>query len=293
MEEFGMERTMSRRYVQLAVLAAFGLATMPAAAQQSGESTESSTVGEASESSAVGETEAGEDDGDEKEATSGVDEGDAEPGGAAPSEASTSDTDAGAESSSGGHPSTRNVFVVAPHVGIAVPGLFSDLGSWGIFSLELGVIPPIDRLNNPLEIAVYGHYTQPSASGGGSDPNLGEGGGEYDWEMTQRMLTLDLVAIWRGRDLAANLDPYGLIGPRLNLMETTMSAEGNGAQFGEVRETNTEFGMVFGGGVDYRLGPGTLFGELKFGWSNMDQRLTGDSNAGQFSFDVGYRFYPF
>ncbi|MFB6372068.1 MAG: hypothetical protein ABEN55_02905 [Bradymonadaceae bacterium] len=207
----------------------------------------------------------------------------------------TDTADTTTSSDGGGHPSTENIFVVGPHVGVLVPQVFNDLGTWPIFSLEVGVIPPMESMNNPLEIAVLARYTQPGSGGKGSDQNLGETGNEqYNWELTQRTLTLDLVGIWRGRNIASSFDPYGLIGPRVNFMETTMTAQGNGNnQFGEVKETNVEFGLVFGGGVDFQLGPGTLFGELKFGWTNLDQTLTGDTNAGAFTADVGYRFYPF
>ena len=30
-----------------------------------------------------------------------------------------------------------------------------------------------------------------------------------------------------------------------------------------------------------------------FGWTNLDQQLTGNSNAGELVLDLGYRFYPF
>lgn len=204
-------------------------------------------------------------------------------------ESETDSTDTGSESrsSAGGHPSTNSAVVVAPHVGVSFPA-FSDLGTWGNFGLELGYTPAID--GRPLEIALMGWYSQPTASGTESDARLGEGGGEYNWNLTQQILTLDLVGIWRFR-VSESLAPYGLAGPRMNMMRSTMTAEGNGAQFGESQETNNEFGLVFGGGVDYALGPGTFFGELKFGWTNLDQRITGNSNTGSFLLDIGYRLY--
>lgn len=300
---------MRRRLTSIVMLASVLLVAAPAVAQGD----EGGGGDEGTEAAAEQEDEAAEAAGDEKtqkgeSASTETDQGEtaadqessAEKEFSAPSVdegssvAATDTADETETAGSGGHPSTSNVFVAAPHVGVMVPQLFNDLGTWPIFSLEVGVIPPMESMNNPLELAVIGRYTQPGSGGGDRDPNLGETGGEtYNWELTQRTVTLDVVGIWRGRNLAAKLDPYGLIGPRVNFMETTMTAQGNGSEFGEVRETNVEFGMVFGGGVDYQLGPGTLFGELKFGWSNLDQTLTGDTNAGAFTLDAGYRFYPF
>lgn len=295
---------MSKRWSRLAIVAAVLLWAGPAFAQDGG-SAVGEDPGDESEAADMEANEASEssDESGESESPMAADEessgGDMgmsseseETSRSATEETDTSET---AETTAGGHPSTNSILVAAPHIGVAVPSLFNDLGTWPIFSAELGVMPPMEEMNNPLEIAVYAHYTQPGSSGQGTDANLGAGGAgaDYSWELTQRTLTLDLVGIWRFRNLADKLDPYGLIGPRLSLMETTMTAEGNAAQFGEVRETNTEVGLVLGGGVDYQLGPGTLFGELKFGWTNMDQALTGNTNAGQFTFDVGYRFYAF
>lgn len=286
-----------RRYLtSLTVVTALLLAAAPAVGQgqESGGETEANEAEKAEEMESGEEEQAAKDEETADNEEAEQDDMMAEESSGMDEEMSVEETDTAEETDTGGHPSETNLFVVAPHVGVLVPQLFNDLGTWPIFSLEVGVMPPMEALGNPLEIAVLARYTQPGAAGDGSDGNLGETGGEsYSWDLTQRTLTLDLVGIWRFRDLAAKLDPYGLIGPRVNFMETTMTAQGNGSQFGEVKETNVEFGLVLGGGVDYQLGPGTLFGELKFGWSNLDQTLTGNTNAGAFVLDVGYRFYPF
>jgi len=48
--------------------------------------------------------------------------------------------------------------------------------------------------------------------------------------------------------------------------------------------------FVVGGGVEWLLGPGALFGAVKVGFSDLDQRLTGDANTGAAVVDLGYRF---
>ncbi|MFB6350339.1 MAG: hypothetical protein ABEN55_23275, partial [Bradymonadaceae bacterium] len=89
--------------------------------------------------------------------------------------------------------------------------------------------------------------------------------------------------------------PYLLGCLRLTLSQTTLSgsAAENGEQFGKLRETNTHIGVVGGLGTDFHLGPGTLFGELTFGWSKLDQNLTELPSTTAFTLDVGYRFFPF
>ncbi|MFB6350338.1 MAG: hypothetical protein ABEN55_23270, partial [Bradymonadaceae bacterium] len=79
------------------------------------------------------------------------------------------------------HPSTENLLVLAPHAGVTFPA-FDDLGFWGSFGLEVGFLPVMKQLNDrPLEVAVVARYSQPGATGNGSDTNLGPTGGAYNW----------------------------------------------------------------------------------------------------------------
>lgn len=182
-------------------------------------------------------------------------------------------------------------FSIAPHIGVLVPQLFSDLNSWPIFGLELGYILPFDvgSMKRPLQLTLDGMYSQPGADGDGFSPWLGEDGQAYGWELTQRMVILEFAALWRFMPPADGFSVYALIGPRMYLLETVMVASSEGVDFGENRETQTHFGMVIGGGVEYPLGPGSLFGGLEFGWSDLNTAITGDSNTGTLVVDLGYR----
>lgn len=182
---------------------------------------------------------------------------------------------------------------VAPHVGVVAPQLFSELGSWPVFGLEIGYILPFDAgsMIRPLTVAFDIMYTAPSASGSGSDPNLGDAGGSFEWTLDQQMLVLELTGLWRFMPPGAPFSAYAQIGPRVYLMNAVMTASGNGGEdFGQNEETNTEYGFVVGGGVEWTLGPGALFGALEVGYSALDQRLTGDANTGAATVDLGYRF---
>jgi opacity protein-like surface antigen len=183
-------------------------------------------------------------------------------------------------------------FSIAPHVGVLVPQLFSDLNSWPIFGLEVGYILPFDvgSMKRPLQLTLDGMYSQPGADGEAFSPRLGEDGQDYSWELTQRMAIVELAALWRFMPPADGFSVYALIGSRMYLLETVMVASSEGVDFGENRETQTHYGMVVGGGVEYPLGPGSMFGGLEFGWSDLNTTITGDSNTGTLVVDLGYRF---
>ena len=184
-------------------------------------------------------------------------------------------------------------FAAAPTVGVTAPQPFGDLNSWPVFGLDVGVIMPFDvgAMERPLQLGVTANYTQPGATGEGTHPMLGEEGADYEWELTQRMLTLQLTTMWRFSAPGQGFGFHGIVGPRIYLMESVMEASGNDADFGENRETNSEYGVVFGGGVELELGPGSLLGTVLVGGSPLDQRITGEANTAAINLDLGYRFF--
>ena len=185
------------------------------------------------------------------------------------------------------------LLAVAPRIGVTAPQPFGDLNSWPVFGLDVGAIMPFDvgAMQRPLQLGIDVGYTQPGATGEGNHPMLGDEGADYEWELTQRMLTLQLTALWRFMPPGQGFGAHALVGPRVYLMESVMEASGNDADFGENRETNTEYGVVFGGGVEYQLGPGSLVGTLVVSGSPLDQRITGEANTAAFNLDVGYRLF--
>lgn len=208
--------------------------------------------------------------------------------------AETDETDTGRADKPVEHASTRNSFVVAPHAGLSFPP-FDNLGLWGTFGLEVGVMPGFEeRDDRPLEVALVGRYTEPSATATNTDANLGQNGGSYTWTMTHQTVSIDGIVLWRFREEGQQVVPYALGGVRMNMTRTSLSAQAdNGADFGSYSESNLHVGGVAGGGVDVALGPGTLFGELTFGGSQLNQNLTDLSSTSAVALDVGYRFYPF
>jgi hypothetical protein len=191
-------------------------------------------------------------------------------------------------------PADAPLITLAPHIGLTIPQLFGELGSWPIFGLEVGLLVPFDvgSIARPLEISLGAHYTSPGASGTGTIETLGESGASYTWELSQQMLMLELVFKWRLRSAANDSwNAYALIGPRAYLMESVLTAKSGGQDFGEHRETKTQYGIMGGLGGEYLLGPGALFGELRVSGSDMNQTITGDANTGAMALSLGYRLF--
>lgn len=185
------------------------------------------------------------------------------------------------------------MLAIGPHIGVLIPQLFGELGAWPIFGLELGYILPFDAsatMRRPLQLTLDVLYTQPGASGTEDAPALGEDGQAFDWKLREKILVFELGGLWRFAPPGEGLSPFASLGGRMYLMESVMTAESGGEPFGENRETKTQFGFVVGGGAEYALGPGALFGALEIGWSDLKQRITGDSNTGALVVDLGYRF---
>lgn len=186
---------------------------------------------------------------------------------------------------------TPNV-AVTPHVGVTAPQPFGDLNSWPVFGADVGFILPFDvGMERPLQIGVDASYTRPGATGEGTHPMLGDDGADYQWELQQQILTLQLTTMWRFMPPGQGFSAHAIIGPRVYLMESIMEASGNDADFGENRETNTEYGLAFGGGVEYVLGPGAVTARVLVGGSPLDQRITGEANTGAVNLDLGYRLF--
>lgn len=183
---------------------------------------------------------------------------------------------------------------VAPHVGVTVPRPFGDLGSFPVFTLDVGYLLPFDvgPMQRPLQIGLESSITAPGASGAGTHPMLGEAGGDYEWELNQRMLTLGMNLLWRFMPAGQGLSFHALVSPRMYMMETVLNArDGDGNDFGENRETNSEYGVLVGGGAEYMMGPGALAFTITVGGSPLDQRITGRANTAAIQAHLGYRLF--
>jgi len=83
-----------------------------------------------------------------------------------------------------------------------------------------------------------------------------------------------------------SLIPFVGLGPIMHMIK---SAQTTSFAPGENTAQKTYFGFEFVGGVDFRLGPGYLLGEARVLGTNLNDLLTGNSNAGNVMISVGYR----
>lgn len=176
---------------------------------------------------------------------------------------------------------------VGARVGGIAPQPFSELGSFVITGVEAAyALPVADRR---IWIGAGFYYSRPPASGGGEDMRLS--GGAYEWELDQQMLIYELSGSYRFGGSADRLVPYGRFGGRIYSLSTRLDGSSEtSAAFGNHDEGSTEVGLIAAGGADYLLGPGRLSGELGMGFSDLNQKLTGNSNTGALEVSLGYRF---
>lgn len=178
-----------------------------------------------------------------------------------------------------------DVFVGA-NAGALAPQAFNELGGFAAFGIELGyALPALDR---QLVVQSGAIYSQPPASGGREDGRLS--GGSYAWDLDQQMLIAELGGAYRIVPPGDTFTPFAYGAGRVYMLQTRLDGEsGEAAQFGEHTESFTEIGGVVGGGAEVAVGPGLATGKLGVGFSNMNQRLTGDTNAAALEFSLGYR----
>jgi opacity protein-like surface antigen len=173
-------------------------------------------------------------------------------------------------------------FGLAPRVGLDLPT--SKLKPFVVAALEFDVFLPV--LDNRLVLALDFSFTYPREEGSGTDPRIP--GGTYDWETKVLELKWALDVIWRFFDDTRPLTPFVGLGPAVQYLRTAQTTSIDGA--GENTERSAEFGFEILGGLDWRLGPGYLFGDVRFVLTDLDHRFTGDTNAGNVTICAGYRF---
>ena len=74
------------------------------------------------------------------------------------------------------------------------------------------------------------------------------------------------------------------------VMQTLKTTQTNDLAPGENTSEDTKFGGELFAGADYRLGPGYAVGEARLILTDLNDLITGDSNAGNINLSVGYRF---
>jgi hypothetical protein len=168
-------------------------------------------------------------------------------------------------------------FGVAPRFGVTVPT--SKLGTTFESGLELDV--PLPFWSRSLTLALDASLTQPSYDGAATDPRTG---GTYTFSVEETELKVALDAVYRVG--GGRLVPFAGAGAVLQMLRTN---ETSSLAPGKNTTEDSELGLELVGGLDYRLGPGYLLGEVRGVYSDLDHVLSGDTNAGHITLSFGYR----
>ncbi|HUU00439.1 MAG TPA: hypothetical protein VM425_03260 [Myxococcota bacterium] len=180
----------------------------------------------------------------------------------------------------------QSVITLGLKGGVGLPQLGSALET--TFCIHLEAAYQLPFWGSRLGLITSLGYTQPTASGSGSDPRLP--GGEYTWETTQRQTTWDIGVLIKVMERTSPWNLGVAVGARIVFLSTLTSGEAGDETFGEHDERATIPGVFTGAQGEYRLGPGAVFLELSLGMSFQDLRTTGDLTVMELGILAGYRF---
>jgi hypothetical protein len=182
--------------------------------------------------------------------------------------------------------SSPHVLGVGAKAGVGLPQLNTDLGT--TFQVRLEAVYLLGAWGSRLGLVTALGYSQPEASGAGSDPQLLDGA--HGWSMTQRQTTWDIGLMLRVMEWDSPWNLSLLAGAQLLFLSTLTDGESGGEPFGQHDERATLPGVFGGLQAEYRLGPGALFAEVSVAVTFQDLRTTGDVPAAALGILAGYRF---
>ncbi len=154
--------------------------------------------------------------------------------------------------------------------------------------LKVGYGVALDRR---LQVFADFAYSQPSHTTRDTDPRLVGAGTEFSSTLTVRDFTTTLGAAYFFRLPHPRMTSYAGAGLQLHFLWSGVSGSTPCAFFGDQTETSTQVGGVALGGAAFRLGPGAILGELRFGFTPVSQKATGSSNIAALSLLLGYGLY--
>jgi hypothetical protein len=177
-------------------------------------------------------------------------------------------------------------FLIGLKGGGVFPQPFSKLDTSYLFDFEIGGTLPIvqRRLTLLLDVGL----TQPTADGTTSDPRLAMAGSSYTWHLDQRELIVGASLIYR--EPGRRFTPFVGIGPRLFVLESTVSGQAGMTPIAGSNEASVKVGVGVPLGIELAAGPGHLIVEVDFDVGPLDHETTGDSTTGMFAAVLGYRF---
>lgn len=184
----------------------------------------------------------------------------------------------------------RPAWSLAPRIGFLAPT--SKLGTGFAMGAEVRWVPPrtaAPSLNEHLGIGLDLSFAQNSVQGSATDARvLPPAGPTYTWSLRSAVLPalLDLLYVDEIETRFAPVNLYGGAGFGWASAQTVESALGS-----QVVTSGGAFAAQLLGGVGVGMGPGDLFGELRYGYIGVNDKTTGSANLSGISFAAGYRLY--
>lgn len=178
-------------------------------------------------------------------------------------------------------------FLAAGKVG----GIFSfnGLNPFVTGGVELGYV--FSALDRGIGALIAVDYTAPKTDGKVTedfDPARIPGGA-YDWEIRQKILTVQPTFLYRMTFISDSITPYVGVGPRIYFLQSVVRGSAGDQKFADTTEQSTKFGIGGPLGAEFALGPGGIIAEVLLQWAPIDHRATGTTNLGGATLNVGYR----
>jgi hypothetical protein len=179
-------------------------------------------------------------------------------------------------------PGRRGAIALAPKLGLWKST--ADLGPAIYVAGEAGYLVPLG--GHGLQLGLEVGYASAGTEGVVSDPQLvvGSHTASGAYKVRERQIGLLGVAAYR-RTVTPALVAYGGVGLGVYFHGATARAFET-----KNEETEGSFGFRVGGGIEWHLGPGGIFGEIQYHHTSIGFLSTGSVSVGGFLVPgVGYR----
>lgn len=175
--------------------------------------------------------------------------------------------------------------VVGVHLGLSIPTAHAS-GVMAMPRVEIGYnIPALGERLEPFLSATYIGYPVEDTVADTRVP-----GGSFDYSVWQHQTQIGIGMYGRFFELGEFINPYIGAAFVIFMLQTEASGEAGGSAFGEHTAQATEYGFYTAAGLDVVLGPGAAFFEIGFTYSDLDNKIMGDSDTGTVAPTFGYRF---
>jgi hypothetical protein len=175
---------------------------------------------------------------------------------------------------------------VGAGIGVLIPQPFSDLSAGPLSAIDAGVLPP--GLGDRLALSVSLAYAQPLVTRTISDARVP--GGSYTSTLVVRGLRLGIGAQFHILPRDAALTAYAGLRAKAFFLREEVEASAGGQPFGLNEERGVRAGAAPYGGVWYRIGPGSILGEIELDLATTNHETTGVSSLSALVIRTGYVF---